>query len=73
MKLTTSHHIIQASCEYHKGPRILTDSLDKQTQLKKTDIGFGTSNVRRLHTEDLLMTVIKDISKYKLASVGAEV
>jgi hypothetical protein len=61
MGLTTSHHRIQASYEYHIGPQILTDSLDKQPQLKKTGIAFGTSNVRRLYTEGLLMTVMTEI------------
>jgi hypothetical protein len=56
----------------HKKPWIWTDSLDKQPKLMKMDIRFGTWNVRSLYRAGSLMTVAKEISKYKLHLVGVQ-
>jgi exonuclease III len=48
------------------------DSLDKQHQLKKMDMRFGTWNVRSLYRAGSLMTVAKEMSKYKLGLVGEQ-
>jgi hypothetical protein len=34
---------------------------------------FDTWNIRKLHGRGLLMTVVKELSKYKLDSVGMQV
>jgi hypothetical protein len=46
------------------------DSLDQQSKLRKMDMRFGTPNARSLHNIGSLMTVAKEISKYKLDLVG---
>jgi hypothetical protein len=50
----------------------LDDSLNKRPKLTKMDMRFGMWNVRSLYGEDSLMTVAKEIWKYKLRSDGAE-
>jgi exonuclease III len=48
------------------------ESLDKQPKLRKMGMRFGTWNVKSLYRADLLMTVVKEISKYKLDLVGVQ-
>jgi hypothetical protein len=50
----------------------LVDSLDKRPKLKKMDMRFGTRNVRCLYRAGSLITVAKDMSKYKLYLVGVQ-
>jgi hypothetical protein len=49
---------------------VLEDYLDKRPKLRKMDMRFGTWNVRSLYSVGSLMTVAKEISKYKLNLVG---
>jgi hypothetical protein len=42
------------------------DSLDKRPKIRKIDRRFGTWNLRSLYRAGSLMTVAKEISKYKL-------
>jgi hypothetical protein len=56
----------------HIGPQTRPDSLDKQPKLKKMDMRFGTWNVRSLHRAGSLMTVAKEISKYKFDFVEVQ-
>jgi hypothetical protein len=42
-------------------------------ELKKVDMRFGAWNVRSLYRADLLRTLAKEISKYKLDLVGVQV
>jgi hypothetical protein len=42
------------------------DSLDKQYKLRKIDMIFVTWNIRSLYRTGLLMTVAKEIAKYKI-------
>jgi exonuclease III len=48
------------------------DSLDKRPKLKKMDMRFGMWNVRSLYRAGSLMTVVKEISKYKLDIMGVQ-
>jgi hypothetical protein len=50
----------------HKKPENWTDSTDKCPKTRRMDIIFGTWNVRSLCRADLQMTVVKELSKYKL-------
>jgi hypothetical protein len=56
----------------HKEPWTWTDSLEKRSNLKKMDMRFGTWNVRSLYRACSLMTVAKEILKYKLDLVGVQ-
>jgi hypothetical protein len=49
-----------------------TDSSDKRPKLRKMDMRFGTRDVRSLYRAGLLMTVAKEISKYKLDLVRVQ-
>jgi hypothetical protein len=49
------------------------DSLDKRPKLKKMGMRFGMWNVRSLYTAGSLMTVVSEISTYKLDLVGVQV
>jgi hypothetical protein len=59
--------------KHHIGRQAWTDYLDKRPKLKKMDMSFGTGNVRSLYMADLLVTAGKELSKYKLNLVGAQV
>jgi hypothetical protein len=50
-----------------------SSSLDKRPKLRKLDMRFGTWNVRSLYRAGSLITVAKEISKYKLDLVGVQV
>jgi hypothetical protein len=49
------------------------DSLDKRPKLRKMDMRFGTWNERSLNGAGSLVTIVKEISKYKLDLVGVQV
>jgi hypothetical protein len=55
-----------------RGPRTWTDSLGKRPKLRKMDVRFGTWTVRSLYRAGSLVTVAKEISQYKLDSVGVQ-
>jgi hypothetical protein len=48
------------------------DPLVKRPKLRKMDTRFGTWNVRSMYRAGLLITVMKEISKYKLDLVGVQ-
>jgi exonuclease III len=50
----------------------LDDSLDKRPKPKKMDMLFGTWNIRSLNKATSLVTVAKELSKYKLDLVGVQ-
>jgi hypothetical protein len=54
------------------GPRTWMDSLDKRPKQRNMDIRFGLWNVRSLYMFGSLMTVSKELSKYKLDLVGVQ-
>jgi hypothetical protein len=47
-------------------PRTWTDSLDKRPKRRNMDMRFGLWNVRSLYRAGTLMTVPRELSKYKL-------
>jgi hypothetical protein len=53
-------------------PHTLTDSLNKHSKLRHMDMRLLTYNVISLNRVDSLMTVSKDLSKYKLYLVGIQ-
>jgi hypothetical protein len=48
------------------------DSLDKRTKPQNRDMIFGTWNVRSLYSVGSLVSVSKELSKYKLDLVGVQ-
>jgi hypothetical protein len=70
VEFTTPHRKNNLVTKCHKGLPTLTDSLDKRHMLRKMDVRIGTWNVRSLYRADSLVTVSREISKYKLDLVG---
>jgi hypothetical protein len=70
--LTTPHHKNKLVTKCHKRHQTWTYSLEKQHKLKEMDMTFGTWNVRSLYRTGSLMTVAKEMSKYKLDLVGIQ-
>jgi hypothetical protein len=56
----------------HKPPT-WTDSLDKRPKLWNMDTRFGTWNVRSLYRAGSLVTVLRELARYKLDLVGVQV
>jgi hypothetical protein len=52
-------------------PWVLTDLLAQPKQWKK-DMGFGTWNVRSLNRSGILLTVAKELVRYKLDLAGEQ-
>jgi hypothetical protein len=48
------------------------DSLDKRPKLRKMDIRFCMWNVRNRYRAGSLMTIVKEISRYKLDLMGVQ-
>jgi hypothetical protein len=55
-----------------KEPRAWTDSLDKRPKQWNTDMRFGLWNVTSLYWAGSLMTVSRQLSRYKLDLVGVQ-
>jgi hypothetical protein len=53
-------------------PWTWTVSLGKGPKLRNRDMRFGTWNIRNLYRAGSLMTVSKELSKYKLDLVGVQ-
>jgi hypothetical protein len=53
-------------------PQTWTDSLDRQLKRRNMDIRFGLWNVRSLYRTGSLMTISRELSKYKLDLVGVQ-
>jgi hypothetical protein len=51
-------------------PRTRTDSLNKQPKQRNMDMRFGTLNIRSLYRAGSLMTVLSELSRYRLDLVG---
>jgi hypothetical protein len=51
-------------------PRTWTDSLDKRPKQEKMDMRFGLWNVRSFYRVGSLMTVSRELSRYKLDGRG---
>jgi hypothetical protein len=58
--------------ENRKEPRIWTDSLDKRPKRRNMDMRFGTRNIRSLYRAGSLMTVSRELSRYRLDLVGVQ-
>jgi hypothetical protein len=56
----------------HKRARTWMDSSDKRLKIRNMDMRFGTLNVRSLYRAGSLMTVAKEILKYKFDLVGVQ-
>jgi hypothetical protein len=59
--------------ESHSRTSDLTDSLDKRPKRRNTDIRFGLWNERSLYRAGSLMTVSREMSRYKLDLVGVHI
>jgi hypothetical protein len=68
--LTTLHHKNKLVMKNLTEPRAWTDSLDKRPKLRDMDMRFGTWNVRRLYRAGSLLTVSRELARYKLDLVG---
>jgi hypothetical protein len=55
----------------HK-PRTWTDSLDERPTLRNMDMRFGLWNARSLYRAGSLMTVSRELTRYKLDLVGVQ-
>jgi hypothetical protein len=68
--LTTPHRKkYPVTNNLHK-PRTWSDSLDKQPTLRNMDMRFGLWNIRSLYRAGSLMTVTRELTRYKLDLVG---
>jgi hypothetical protein len=69
--LTTPHRKKQTVTKSYTKPRSWTDSLDERSKERNMDVTFGTWNVRSLYRAGSLMTVSRELSRYRLDLVGA--
>jgi hypothetical protein len=69
--LTTPHRKKTVTNNLHK-PRTWTVSLDKRPKLQNKDMKFGLRNVRSLYRAGSLMTVSRELARYKLDLVGVQ-
>jgi hypothetical protein len=53
-------------------PHTFTDILDKQPKLWNMDMRFGMWNIRSLYRVGSLMTVLRELSRYRLDLVGVQ-
>jgi hypothetical protein len=53
-------------------PRTWTDFLDKRPKQRNMDMRFGMWNVRSLYRVGSLMTVSRELSRYRLDLVGVQ-
>jgi hypothetical protein len=70
--LTTLHHKNKLVTKNLTELRTWTDSLDKRPKLRNMDMRFGTWNVRSLYKAGSLMTVSRELTRYKLDIVGVQ-
>jgi hypothetical protein len=68
LQLLTIKNQLVMKC--HKGPWTWVDSLDKRPKLRKMDMRFGKWYVKSLYRAGSLVSVAKELSKYKLDLVG---
>jgi hypothetical protein len=70
--LTTPHRKKKPVTNNLHKPRTWTDSLDKRPKLRIIDMRFGLRNVRSLYRAGSLMTVSRELTRYKLDLVGVQ-
>jgi hypothetical protein len=56
----------------HKQPWILTDSLHEQLKRQNMDMRLGTWKIQSLYRAHSLMTVSREVSRYRLDLVGVQ-
>jgi hypothetical protein len=69
---TTIHHKNTLVTKNVTEPRTWTDSLDKRHKLRNIDMRFGTWNIRSLYRAGSLLTVSRELARYKLDLVGVQ-
>jgi hypothetical protein len=72
MGLTTLHHKNKLVVKNLTEPRTGMDSLDKRPKLRNMDMRFGMWNVRSLYRAGSLMTVSRELARYKVDLVGVQ-
>jgi hypothetical protein len=70
--ITTLHHKNKFVMKIIKEHLTWTDSLDKRPMRHNMDRRFGTWNVISLYRAGSLMTVSRELSRYKLDLVGVQ-
>jgi hypothetical protein len=70
--LTTLHLKNEFVTKHEIGPRTWTDSLDEKPNRRNMDMRFGLWNVKSLYRAGSLMTISRELSKYKLHLVGVQ-
>jgi exonuclease III len=70
--LTTLHCKNKLVTKIMKDPQTWTDSLDKRPKLQNMDMRFGIWNVISLYRASSLMTVSRELARYKLDLVGVQ-
>jgi hypothetical protein len=68
----TLHHKHKNVMKLFNEPQTWTDSLGKQSEIWNMDMRFGNWNIRSLYRANSLMTVLEELSKYKLDLVGVQ-
>jgi hypothetical protein len=58
--IQSKHELV---AKYHKGPWTWTESSNKRSKLRESDMTFGTWNIKGLYRAGLLMRITKEISK----------
>jgi hypothetical protein len=71
MGLTTPYRKKKLATK-HKEPRTWRYSLDKRTKRRNMDTRIRTWNIRSLYRVGTLMTVSRELSRYRLHLVGVQ-
>jgi hypothetical protein len=70
--LTNPHGKKKLATKHLTQPRTWSGSLDKRPKRRNMEMRFGTWNIRNLYRTGWLVTVPKELSKYKLDLVGLQ-
>jgi hypothetical protein len=70
--LTTPHRKNKLVTKIYTKPRTWLDSLDDRPKRRNVAMRFGTWNVRSLYRVGSLMTVPRELSRYRLDLVGGQ-
>jgi hypothetical protein len=70
--LTTLHLKNKFVTNILNEPRTWTDSLDKRPKRRNIDMRFRLRNIRNLYREGYLMTVSRELPRYKVDLVGVQ-
>jgi hypothetical protein len=71
--LTTPHVKNKFLTKRINEPRTWTDFLDKRSRQRNMDMRFGTWNIRNLYRVGSVMTVSRELSRYRLDLVAVQV